>query len=66
MSQSLIIARVGFSRMQAPSSAARVTALVFASEHQGMAAEEPSSSRLQIIKSGDDIEMYSTGSRTFA
>jgi hypothetical protein len=64
MSQSLIIARIGFSRLKAPSSAAKHTAIVFASDHRAIEEEEHISFVLDITKDGEDVEMNTTRSST--
>jgi hypothetical protein len=51
----LIIARIGFSRLRALSSAAKRTALIFASDHQSVEEEECSDAVLDITKDGGDI-----------
>jgi hypothetical protein len=67
ISQSLIIARIGFSRVRTPSSAVKRTALVFASNHHAGEDEElPISSVLDITEGGGYIEMGTTRSGTFA
>jgi hypothetical protein len=67
ISQSLIIARIGLSRLRAPSSAAKRTALVFASDHRAVEGEEPDDSVvLDITEGANDIELSCTRSKTLA
>jgi hypothetical protein len=62
----MILARVGFSRLRAPSSAAKRTALAFASDHRAVEEEEGIESVLDITKGGGDMEMCTTRSSTLA
>jgi hypothetical protein len=55
----LIIARIGFSRLRAPSKAAKRTAAILASNYQ-VDEEEYIQPVLDITKSGGDIEMCTT------
>jgi hypothetical protein len=65
ISQTLIVARIGFSRLRSPSKAAKRTAAVLASNHQ-VDEEERIDFVLNITKGGNDIEMCTTGSSTLA
>jgi hypothetical protein len=68
ISQTLIIRRItGFSRLRASTSAAKRTALVFASDyHRAVEVRETISSMLDRTKGSDDIEMCTTCSRILA
>jgi hypothetical protein len=66
MFQSLIIARIGFSRLRAPSSTAKRTALAFASDSQAMEEEEPIDSAIDLTKGGCEMEMCTARSSTLA
>jgi hypothetical protein len=62
----MIIARIGFSRLRAPTSATKRTAIVFASDDRDIEEEDHIDVVLDITKGGGDIEISSMSSSTLA
>jgi hypothetical protein len=56
ISQTLIIARIGFSRLRSPSSAAKFAARFLASDERVVEEEDRANLVIDITENGDDIE----------